>query len=360
MLLQKIWERYFFKEALKTALLFLFCFWGLYMLIDYAHHSSLFRIATGGFDWKIFTIYYASEFINKSELLVPLAILLGTIRVLCKLNEDSELVALMASGVSAKAVLAPFILLGLIATGLMYLKGEYLQPLAANQLAHIADSKIKYKENNTPILEAQQIALEDHSILLFQKYDINRDLFLDVYWIESTDRLYRIQELSLNKIPPRGYFIDTFERDVDGTLLHVDYHSELLLPKIRFNEQSLKEAQITAEALPLSELWARLPPNQKASSEKEARLITTFHQKLVFPWLCLLAVIVPAPFCMIFTRRFPVFVVYAGSIFGFMAIYIVMNAAHVLGRRQLIDPLLAIWIPFLVFAVPAFWRIIRR
>jgi lipopolysaccharide export system permease protein len=346
-------------EALKTAMLFLFCFWGLYVLIDYAHHSSLFRISGGSFDWKVFFIYYANDFVSKSELLVPLALLLGTIRVLCKLNEDNELVAMMASGTSAARLLRPFLLLGLLATGLMYARGELLLPYAANRLTYIIDSKSSRSDHNSSATEVQHLTLEDQSTLLYQRYDLSRGLFLNAYWIRSGNSIMRIKELLLDAVPPTGHLVDTFERNSDGALLLIDHHEQLAFPEMRFNDQMLKESVTPPEELSLVELWNKLPSGHYTESEKQARILSTFHQKIVFPWLCLLAVIAPAPFCMYFSRRFPVFLVYVGSLFGFMIIYITMNAAHVLGRRQLIDPLPATWVPFLLFALPAMWLFLR-
>ena len=40
MMLVKIWEKYFFCEFIKIFFLFLCCFYGLYVLIDYASHTS--------------------------------------------------------------------------------------------------------------------------------------------------------------------------------------------------------------------------------------------------------------------------------------------------------------------------------
>lgn len=360
MLLTKIWERYFFKEILKTALLFIGCFYGLYILIDYAHHASHFRGEHGHFDWKLFCIYYGCDLVNKSELLVPLAILLGTIKVLCKLNEDNELIAMMASGVKMNTLLGPFILVGLLGTGLMYLNNQTLLPLAAKELQYINDSHSHAKQKNNSQLAAQHLALKDQSTLLFQSYDSSRAVFFDAYWIRSSDELYRIKELEIATATPTGFSVDTFKRSPEGALLNVDYAPQMSFPHIVFDKKRLHDTLTQPEALSLTELWKKLPAGQRVKSEKQARLVSTFHHKITTPWLCLLAVVAPAPFCMRFSRRFPIFLVYACGLFGFMAMYIAMDAAHVLGRRQFVDPLLAIWLPFLFFTALSTIKYARR
>jgi len=49
------------------------------------------------------------------------------------------------------------------------------------------------------------------------------------------------------------------------------------------------------------------PENHEAQSEKEARSLSALHRKLATPWLCLLAVLAPAPFCMRFRDNSPLF-----------------------------------------------------
>ncbi|MBA2728264.1 MAG: LptF/LptG family permease [Parachlamydiaceae bacterium] len=356
MLLSKIWERFFFKEALKTALLFLACFYGLYVLIDYAHHTGHFKDDRGYFSWIIFAIYYGCEFVNKAELLIPLSILLGTIKVLCKLNQDNELIAMMASGIKMTTLLRPFVLIGLLGTGALYLNNQLLLPIAAKELQYIADRNHYAKQKNSVQLAAQHLILDDQSTLLFQHYDSSRNSFFDVYWILSSDEIYRIRELVFSTPTPTGYIVEAFRRDPLGKLIASNQLPMMPFPEMQFNEKKLLDTLTMPEALSLTELWSQMPKDLYAESEKQARLVSTFHQKIIFPWLCLLAVLGPAPFCMHFSRHFPVLLVYACGIFGFMAFYIAMNAAHVLGRRQFADPILAMWVPFILLSLLITWR----
>ena len=109
----------------------------------------------------------------------------------------------------------------------------------------------------------------------------------------------------------------------------------------------------------LSGLKKKFPSNQAAMSEKEAHIITTFHKKLALPWLCLIAVIGVAPFCVRFSRHFPVFFIYAFGIFGLLGFYLVLDSAAVLGNRQVFAPLLVIWTPFLLLTTPLLYRFSR-
>ncbi len=66
--------------------------------------------------------------------IAPLALLIGLIRTVNALNEDSELVVLHASGASRKAILKPFILLSILIMIIVYLLHLWAAPLSMRTL----------------------------------------------------------------------------------------------------------------------------------------------------------------------------------------------------------------------------------
>jgi lipopolysaccharide export system permease protein len=356
----RIWERYFLKEVLKTVILFLVCFYGLYVLIDYTNHGRSFHQRQGIAYLQAFLLYYAYEFVVRSEVLIPFAILLGTIRTLCKLNTNNELVAMMVSGVTISRLLRPFLLLGLLFTAAIYCNLQYLVPLAAKGQKFLDDAHSGKKKNRkSDVFIVEHLALIDGSTLLFQSFDSVSNMFFDVYWVRSIDEIYRIRNLYPYNVPPRGEHVDHLLRNEGGELLVAESLVSKEFNALQIDALSLGSALAVAEEMSLVELWQQLPTGHVAESEKEARLLATFHRKLALPWLCLLGVMAPAPFCMRFSRQFPAFAVYAASLFGLIAVYIVLDAVHVLGRRQLVDPLYALWTPLTLFFLLCGWRYVR-
>jgi lipopolysaccharide export system permease protein len=121
----------------------------------------------------------------------------------------------------------------------------------------------------------------------------------------------------------------------------------------------LLDTAIPAEELPLSLLWKKWQESTaRVPNEKEAYTSAVFFRKLVFPWLCLFAVMGSIPFCVRFARDQKMFFVYAFTLFGLVASYLILNAAFVLAKRQVLAPELAIGIPFAVLMGMAFGRFI--
>lgn len=129
---------------------------------------------------------------------------------------------------------------------------------------------------------------------------------------------------------------------------------------MRFNQTTLFETITPPSDQSLTELWHKLPDNQEEMSEKDAQTLSAFYYKLVMPWLCLLAIIGPAPSCTRCTRQLPIFLIYACSLFGLIAFYLVMDSALVVGERLLLQPAPAIGLPFALFSAILGWRYIQK
>jgi lipopolysaccharide export system permease protein len=357
MIFTMIWERYFLREVLKLFSLFLICFYGLYVLIDYASHTSALPHHQTQIEAQALIRYYLFVFSSRADLLLPLALLIATIKTLCTLNQQHEIVALMAGGLKIKTLLRPFIFLALLCTALLFLNEQFLLPGALKKLRKIEESSKHRKRRHKSGIAVHHLILEDGTLFLFQDYDSAEEKFFDTYWIRSLDEIYRIKQLSPYQLPPTGYFVDHLVRQPSGELIQKESWPSHVFPNLTFNKEILQSTILDSEALSLTEIWQEAPSSfQKNFSEKESKLLTVFHWKWAIPWLCLFAVLAPAPFCLNFSRQLPVFFIYICGIFGLIAFYMFMDAMLVMAKRQVMHPIWAIWIPFSIAGLIFGWR----
>lgn len=354
--MMKIWEKHFLGETIKVFLLIITCFYGLYILIDYSSHSynHLSHVP-----WIEVLYYYFREFVLRLDVFIPFALLIACIKTLTQLNTNNELVALMASGMKLKTLLRPFVFLGLLCTALIYLNTQFLLPQTLKDLRHVRDAHTLLKNKKRNHIFVQSVALKNRSTLLFQEYDASKEMFFDAYWIKTFDEIYRIKYLYPYAEVPSGKFVDHLVRNKDGKLEKAETFTEHTFPKMKFSKKVLLDTIIPPEELSYSKLWKKLPKHGNPPNEKESEMIATFSQKLVIPWLCLLAVIGPAPFCVRFSRYFPIFFIYALSIFGLVACYLIIEASVVLASRQVIPPHWAIGLPFFLVMGTFLWRYVK-
>jgi lipopolysaccharide export system permease protein len=335
--------------------MFLFCFYGLYVLIDYSSHSSGSNYHHSHMKLGEIILYYLYEFIQRLDVLLPFAILLATIRTLCNLSAHSELVAMMASGMKLKTLLRPFIIVGLLGTAFLYLNTEFLIPSALSDLRHMADKHASKRKKQVKNMAVEHVTLEDDTILLYQKYDTSLNYFSDAFWVKSSKDIYKIQSLYPESNVAIGKKVIHLVRDASDEFVQKEIFEVRQFPEIRFNRKSLLDTITPMEEFSISTLYKKLP-RKDILSEKESQVLATYYQKLAMPWFCLIAVIAPAPFCIRFSRNLPIFFIYAFGIFGLVAFYLIIDAAVVLGERQVLSPAWAIWAPFGAISTLFVWR----
>lgn len=355
----KIWEKYFLEEMLKSFAFFIFLFYGLYVLIDYSSHSSSFNYGHSHFKLYEIAIYYLCEFIERMEVLVPFGLLLATIRTLTNLNIHNELVALMASGVRIRTLLRPFIYVGMAMVLLMYINTQFWMPFALQRMNHIDQKHRNQKNKSAHSLTVQSLALKDKTHIIFQNYDAIEKKLVDVYWIRSVNDIYRIKYLYPYNEIPTGHLVDHLKRQTDGELIIASSVDMMQFPEMHFHKRDLFQGMIAPEDESLTDLWKKIPQAQAVASEKESEVLAVFYHKLIIPWLCLLAVIGPAPFCIRFARNIPLFFIYAISLFCLVAFYLILDSTLVLGKRQIAEPWLAVLVPFFVCSIAISYKYLR-
>ncbi len=361
----KIWQRYFLKQFLQVFFLFLFSFYGLYVLIDYANHTSPLPSHSLQIAWTEIARYYLFVFASRAEILLPLALLVAFVKTVTGLNIHHELMALMASGISLKTLMRPFLSVGLCCVALLYANEQFLLPQAMKKLKRIEEERKNKKSRQQREVAAQSLILADKSLLIFQHYEATQERFFDVYWIpslpsRSIDKIYRMKFLAPSLDPPMGFFVDELVRQEGGEILQAASYRAYPFPRLKFNPQVLQSTLLDPDMFSLLELRKEMAqisslPNEK-TNEKESKTQAAFYWKLSLPWLCLLTILASAPYCVRFSRQLPLFLLYICSLFGLLAFYLWMDAAQVIAKRQVLSPLVAIFLPFMSLLTYFSWR----
>lgn len=361
MLLGTIWERYFLKEVIKFFSFFLGCFYGLYVLIDYASHTSALASHHIQIGWQEIGKYYLFIFASRAEILIPLAFLVALIKTLCQLNVHYELVAFMASGIKLRTLLRPFASIALLLTLLLFINEQFWMPTALKRLRRIEDGTKHQKHRHLLSMAVRHLILEDGTVFIYQSYDSALERFFDAYWIRSIDDVYRMKYLSPYGEVPIGYFVDRLIRQPNGVFTTQASSEQMPIPDLHFNHEILLSALMEPDGLSLTELWEQLPSlSQEELPEKETKILTAFYWKLSIPWLSFIAFLAVTPFCLIFSRQLPIFFIYVCGIFGLLALYLLLDAAQVIAKRQVLAAEWALGLPFLVISAFCGWRFIKK
>lgn len=346
-MLGKIWERYIFKDLIKGFTFFLLSFFLLYFLADFSTHIHDF-MKNNHFSFEKISLYYMNQFFKRIPVLLPLALLVSTIKVLTSLNIHRELVALQASGIKLKKILSPFWILAAFCCLVGYVNEESVIPRIAVYLDEAKQTRSKKsltKEKNKPFTI---LYLKDSSKLVYQKIDSEKQAFFDVYWIRSFDDIWRMKYLSTDPQKPVAEFVDHLARDKQGLWEKKESYQQCILPSLKWKTSEFSKKQSSTKYQKISKLGSLFFKNSAESFHSKGEIATYFFYKLVMPLMPLLIILGVTPYCVSYSRNPPLFLLYGISIFCFVVFFTLMDSLIIIGENQTVPPYVAIGLPFLL------------
>ena len=128
-------NRYMRKELLQMFFFLLGAFFFLYILIDYSMHLKMFN--QGQLSYYNIFLYYLWQFSEHLTILVPLSLMIATIKVLISMNVHGELSALFSAGIAFKRFYRPFIYIAFGLVAISFMNVQFIQPLSFSTTAKV-------------------------------------------------------------------------------------------------------------------------------------------------------------------------------------------------------------------------------
>ncbi len=350
----KLWQRYFLKEILKVFFFFLFSFFFLYSLIEYSMHMDDF-FKNHHLQVQEVILYYVNLLLKRLDFLLPMALLLSTIKVLTTLSSRNEWTVLQASGLSTRKLLRPFLAVACACSILTYLNFEYFHPSA---LRHIDEFRIAHFKG-TRMAQRRElihlIPLKDNSKLIYQSYNKEKNVLFDVLWIKSIDDIWRIKYLNADPANPTAEYVDHIVRNSAGFFEKQESHPKLYMADLKWHPKMARQGLIPFDQRSISDLY-RMRYNTKLNPYEIPKIGTALSFKTAIPFISPLLVIALAPFCLAFSRHRHYFLLYALGLFGLFAFYMMLDSLTILSENGVITPAMAVFVPLAVFASFFTWR----
>ncbi len=350
----KIWQKYLLKRLISIFCFLLLSIFTIYVLVDLSINGI--RFFHKGMQTLNLMLYYMQQFAMHLDLFLPLTFLLAILKLLFDLNHNLELVALQMAGLSKRKILLPFLAFALTLSALCYANSQWFSPDAtlAAQTFKSAHSKHKKKVRRN---KCQALALEDGSELIYQKYESTTHELFDVFWIRSPKDIWHMKTLNIGQSVPHASFADHLERKPHFT--KTQSFDSRPFPEIPLSEETAPKTFVPFESRPLSTLFREA----LYASSDIASVRTHLHYKLAIPWLAPLLLLLIAPIATRFSRKQPVFLISALSLFSFLSLKILFDSLLILGENQVIAPWAAMWTPLILlsfYAIQKFRRAENR
>jgi lipopolysaccharide export system permease protein len=334
----------------------------LYVVLDLFDRFADFAEAkAGALDIVVYYGYYlfkVNGFVPFITVVFPIAMLLAGLYTLTMFARHNELVAMCASGVSLRRMLAPLMGVGLCASLFCAVVQETLGPKATRWIA-------------------------DYQRHVIRKQDVSSQIERNyLYHTGRKHRQWLIQELNL-KDPTRPRGIKVTQERPDGSLaeeilaeraeyldgawwfygcrrraynetsdpvgpLSAPSERPVEMPGLRETPDDFVNELREADFLSSAEMMRSLRNRPNVTGAWRARREVDIHARLAMPWSCMVLILLSLPAAAGGVRRPALRSVAFGlvALFGF---YFLVNAGMILGKREWIWPWLAGWLPNLVF-----------
>ncbi|MBI5274497.1 MAG: LptF/LptG family permease [Chlamydiales bacterium] len=332
---------------LSACLIFLYL---LYALIDYSIHMQEFANMDDLSFANLF-LYYFLIFSKRLDFLLPLSLLIASIRTLSLLNESNELLALQSSGISIKKICAPLFLLANICMVINLVNFQFFVPNARNYIDLFETQLIK--KPHSFLGKSSKLIVRtcsDNSKVIFSSQQSGDGSYIDAYWIESIHSIWHAKELSFASDTPTGKFVDHFVRDENGHLIKNESFDLHHFINMHYQSSASVPIKLSSENKSITTLLYSLYKKNYSMKEERLEIETYLYYKLIMPFVSFLVLIMSIPFCIKFSRGRRFYYVFAFSIFGYICFFTLMDACAILSINNIITPILALnLIPLLLF-----------
>lgn len=292
---------------------------------------------------------------------IPMAILFATLMTYSRLSGDSELIALRSSGVSIYRLVVPAIIISLILTGITFAFNEAVVPASKYQASVLLDQAAKkdkpqFREKNilyqefrsvkqpdgdrdkvlTRIFYAKQFdgqQMKGLTVLDFSQEGFNQILASETaVWNPGQDT-WDFYNGRIYLVAPDGSYRNIIEFEKQQLKLPRTPLDLAKTTRRDFREMSITQLQDYLNLI-----------GQSGDDQEVRKTYLRIHQKLSFPFFCLVSGLIGAT---LGTRpkrtgRGTSFAISLLVIFGY---YVLIILGDYLGRFDVLAPAVAAWLP---------------
>jgi lipopolysaccharide export system permease protein len=349
--------REFFKAAAATTAGFLF----LFVVIDFVERADKFlRYEVSGGEMLRLYLYSTPNFFI---LISPVAALLAVLITVSLRARANEFTAIFTGGISIFRACAPLLIGCVLISALSLAVSETVAPGANRKAREIARLRVRpgkvdarfslnryWIRGARGILSAQVVNPEKRELSGFQYLELDEDFRL-VRRIDARSATYREDGIWVLRGGTERKFFETFVATTFG-------EREYPLPESLL---AFLEGETAPEEMTYGQLSGYIRDSVTRGYDVR-RYEVDLHAKLSYPLLNVIVSLVAIPFALRSPRSGGVWrSIGAGLLIGF-ACWILLSASLSLGKKGLLPPLMAAWLPnLMIIAAGAYlFRNVRR
>jgi lipopolysaccharide export system permease protein len=356
----QILKRYVLSNFIQNYLIILFAMIGIYMVIDIFERMDEFVSHNAA--WADFFLYYLYKVPFISYFMGPQAVLLATVITLASMAQNNELTAMKASGVSLGQITFPILAASALLSVLLIFSNEYVTPVTSAKMNYIYNVKVHLKKQADKIQKSNiWLRSADGSIWNISDYDPNQSTMRNVSLFSYDEKKLlitrRIDALEVIWNGKNWEFLDGYVRmfGVNG-VSNTRYFEKENFPVLE-TPGDFNKGEKKPEEMGLIEMFQTIQA-QELEGVDTAALWVDLHQKISYPFICVVLALIGIPLSLRTSRSGGVLFSATVSLgFGFVfSFFYAMGIS--LGHGGTFHPVLASWGPNLLFISVGFYLIL--
>jgi lipopolysaccharide export system permease protein len=357
----KLLDRYIIRQFIVTSAFALLAVTVIFVVIDALEHLEDFidKQATIGIV-ALYYLYFIPEII---KLIMPVAMLLGSLFVTARMSTQCELTAIKSSGVSLYRIMTPYLLVAFIISALAVYFNGWVVPQA---------NKKKFTLERVYL---QKEVIANYSANIYFQDSPTRILSIG-YFDESRNTATRV---SIQDFDPRDATVLVGRVDASSMVWDSTARGWILSKgtqrtfrdgkevartfitspagRLRFNPDDLRKKQEKPDEMDYYTMRDFIRSQQQAGQDV-ARWQVDFYSKISFPFASVIVVLFAVPFSSI-KRRGGMGVQVGISLLICFIYLIFMKVSQVFGYNGDIHPLLTAWLANIFFLGAASYVLMR-
>lgn len=347
-------SRYLSTSFFKTWGMTLFGFILLYTAIDFLEKIGDFMGKSIGL--KTTLVFFAAQLPKIMVLMAPVATLVGVLITIAIMARASEIVAFKASGISLYRLSTPIVISSLAISVMVFVLSDQVAPRTTALANSIWQGQVKDRLKTSTVVHdvwLKNVRLVQH----FKTYDEANSSVEQVTLIFTDDEMYLARRIEA----ARGKFTDgrlILEEAVEkvysqpgqikGRTFQLHHHQNLVLEDWSAPPPGFGRADENSDELSVAQLW-RTIDRLRAEGFNPLKQKVDLHFKFSFALLSFIMVVVGLPIGFWKEKGGSVALGLAtGLVLSFIYL-ITMELAKSLGYAGLLPPIVAAWMPNMLF-----------
>ena len=348
-------DRYILKKFFVTFIFCMLLFTLIAVAVDSSEKTDDF-VKAGLSTGEIITQYYFGFVPFIWGLLYPLFVFIAVIFFTSKMALQSEVIAILASGVTYRRWLQPYLVGGIVFGIFLWLANTYVIP-KANEIRSIFE--IKYLGKGDPMGSSNNFYMRsDTNTYIGVKYYDTASKSASTFFLERVraHRVYynlRADNIQWNDSASKWVLTNAVERRIDSMAERVQLHPQMFI-NLNLKPDDLHRDRFLKDKLSTPELKAFIKGEEQRGIEGLNTLKVEQYRRSATPFTVILLTIIGAVLAGRKTRGGSGLHLAMGI--GIAAIFILSDRfSTVFSVKGNLPPVLAAWIPNIVFTFVAIY-----